>query len=236
MSASAEAAGRPRLVDAEALGSTCAQGASRKIGSGWNPEEYFREQIRGLVRRLFFNSNKLLVKQVVFSATDPEIDVGGICLETGQALAMESSGEIAVVTRDAAIQPIEAFQASSSPRPSIQSWSQRLGLNVWRVPEFGLRVRSERAGTGEYWIACLAQLRDEFEYALIEGPVAGMASEAALMGELADGIVLVLGARTTRRATARKAKEALEGAGARILGSVLSDRSFPIPDRIYRRL
>jgi hypothetical protein len=35
---------------------------------------------------------------------------------------------------------------------------------------------------------------------------------------------------------ARKIKETLEGAQVRILGTVLSDRVFPIPEEIYRRL
>jgi hypothetical protein len=46
----------------------------------------------------------------------------------------------------------------------------------------------------------------------------------------------VLGAHSTRRATARKIKETLEAAQARILGTVLSERTFPVPERIYRRL
>jgi Mrp family chromosome partitioning ATPase len=56
------------------------------------------------------------------------------------------------------------------------------------------------------------------------------------MAQLADGIVLVLSAQHTRRITARKVKEQLEAAQARFLGTVLSDRVFPIPERIYRRL
>src|SRR5258708_13697834 len=56
------------------------------------------------------------------------------------------------------------------------------------------------------------------------------------MGQLADGVILVLSAQRTRRVTARNVKEGLERAEARILGTVLSDRDFPIPERIYRRL
>ena len=63
-----------------------------------------------------------------------------------------------------------------------------------------------------YWISCLAELRTEFEYAVIHGPAAGISSEAAVLGQLADGIILVLGAHSTRRATARKIKETLEAA------------------------
>src|SRR5258708_26835679 len=56
------------------------------------------------------------------------------------------------------------------------------------------------------------------------------------MGQLADGVILVLSAQRTRRVTARNVKEGLERAEARILGTVLSDRDFPIPERIYRRV
>ena len=87
-----------------------------------------------------------------------------------------------------------------------------------------------------HWLPCLAELRNEFEYAAIQGPAAGVSSEAALLGQLTDGIVLVLGARKTRQATALKIKETLEAAECRILGTVLMERTFPIPARIYHRL
>jgi len=54
--------------------------------------------------------------------------------------------------------------------------------------------------------------------------------------QFADGIILVVSAHRTRRIAARKIKEVLEAAQARILGTVLSDRIFPIPEGIYRRL
>jgi Mrp family chromosome partitioning ATPase len=82
----------------------------------------------------------------------------------------------------------------------------------------------------------LAELQNDFEYVVIHGPVAGASSESALLGQLADGIILVLEAHNTRRATARKIKETLESTQSRILGTVLSERTFPVPERIYRRL
>jgi hypothetical protein len=119
---------------------------------------------------------------------------------------------------------------------AIKSWATQTSINLWRVPEFGPQEFGEESGTGRYWLSCLAELRNEFEYAVIQGPVAGLSSEAALLGQLADGIILVLGAHSTRRATARKIKETLEAAQSRILGTVLSERRFPVPEGIYRRL
>ena len=43
--------------------------------------------------------------------------------------------------------------------------------------------------------------------------------------------------RLRRRAgAARKAKQALEAANVRVLGTVLNNRTFPIPEKIYRML
>jgi hypothetical protein len=201
--------------------------------SDWNPKDFAREQIRGLVQRVFFGGGRP-VKQVVFSAAGPGPDVANICDQVGQALALETDADIAIVEREQRAGGME--QADPRYVGAIKSWSSQTAINLWRVPEFGLRECGEEAGTGRYWLSCLAELRNEFEYAVIHGPAAGISSEAALLGQLADGIILVLGAHRTRRATARKIKETLEGAQSRILGTVLSERTFPVPERIYRRL
>jgi protein-tyrosine kinase len=203
--------------------------------SDWSPEDFTREQIRGLVRRVFFSSGGQLITQVVFSAAEPHIDVAGICGRVGQALAQETSAHIAVVGRET-----RAGENVGEDRlcegAAIKSWSMQTAANLWHVPGFGQRECGKDSGTGRYWVSCLAELRNEFEYAVIQGPAAGISSEAGLLGQLTDGIILVLGAHSTRKATARKIKETLEGTQSRILGTVLSERRFPVPERIYRRL
>jgi hypothetical protein len=202
----------------------------------WNPQDFAREQVRGLVRRVFFTSGGRPVKQVVFSAAEPHTDVSNICDQVGQALALETSAHIAVVDREQRAGEMERGHPRAVEGAAIKSWSTQTAVNLWHVPGFGRRECSEESGSGRYWLSCLAELRNEFEYAVIHGPAAGTSSEAALLGQLADGIILVLGAHSTRRATARKIKETLEGAQSRILGTVLSGRTFPVPERIYRRL
>jgi hypothetical protein len=201
----------------------------------WSPEDFAREQIRGLVRRVFFSGGRA-VKQVVFSAVGPSPEVANICDQVGQALALETDADIAIVGREQRAGEMEQAHPRCGGGTAIKSWSTRTAINLWRMPEIGLRECGEESGTGRYWLSCLAKLRNEFEYAVIHGPAAGISSEAALLGQLADGIILVLGAHSTRRATARKIKETLEGAQSRILGTVLSERTFPVPERIYRRL
>jgi hypothetical protein len=202
---------------------------------GWNPEDFAREQVRALVHRVFLSSATPPVRQVVFSAADGDTDVANLCQRVGQALAQETSGHIAVVGHGLQAEAVSNFHHYGD-KSAIKSWSRQVSSNLWIVPDFALRAMSEAAAVGQYWLSGLTHLRDEFEYAVIHGPAATISSDVVVLGQLTDGIVLVLGAHSTRKATARKVKETLQAAQSRILGTVLSERSFPVPERIYRRL
>jgi hypothetical protein len=235
MSANADVLGRSELIGASAQDTALPPVEALCETRDWNPEDFAREQIRSLVRRVFFSGGTRQVRQVVFSAAGPNPDVADICDQVGQALAQETTSDIAIVGRE----PGESG-AIRAPRymgnATIKSWATQTAINLWRVPEFRVRECGEGSRTGRHWLSCLAELRNEFEYAVIHGPAAGISSDAALLGELTDGIILVLGANSTRRATARTIKATLEATRSRILGTVLSERTFPIPERIYRRL
>jgi hypothetical protein len=241
MSASAEMLGGAELI--EELGQRDAAAPQSAIlgeTDAWNPENFAREQIRSLVRRVFFSSAVGSVRQVVFSAAGPNGDVANICDRVGQALALETAADIAIVGRrpgeEKMVRGPRIVGNAAIKSCSIKSWSIQTATNVWHVPEFEVRDCGEGSRCGRYWLSCLAELRNEFEYTVIQGPAAGISSEAALLGALADGIILVLGANSTRKAAARKIKNTLEGSRSRILGTVLRERSFPIPEQIYRRL
>ena len=57
-----------------------------------------------------------------------------------------------------------------------------------------------------------------------------------LISKWTDGVVLILEAHSTRRDTARRIKESLAAANARVLGVVLNNRTYPIPETLYSRL
>jgi hypothetical protein len=204
---------------------------------GWNPDSFGREQIRGLVRQVFFSNVERPVRQVIFSAVDQETDVKSICRLVGEALAREAAGSIAVVGEyPQAVQDDGTSQAEMGDPPArdgstpLRQTAIRTRGNLWLVPAAGKR------GAISLLHSYLGEMRREFEYSLLEGPPAGESHEASAMAQFADGIILVLSARHTRRIAARKVKEMLEATQVRILGTILSDRIFPIPEAIYRRL
>jgi hypothetical protein len=208
-----------------------------RIGAAphWDPDDFSREQILGLVRSTFF-ANSVAPRQVIFSAVEPNLDITNICEQVAKTLAAETLSEVALVEGHQTLETVCQHRCTGDEGKSIKSWSSQSLTNLWQVPRFALEQFTEESGTRLQWSSCLQKLRQEFEYVVIKGPSAGISSEAALLGQLTDGIVLVLGARSTRRAIARKLKQMLQRSGCKILGTVLMDRTFPIPERIYHRL
>jgi Mrp family chromosome partitioning ATPase len=117
---------------------------------------------------------------------------------------------------------------------TAQRVSRRVADNLCVVSP--LSVPGPETLTLDQGRALIRNLSDEFAYVVISAPPIGLYGDAALLGQVVDGVVLVLEANSTRRVTAKKAKQALEAANVRILGMVLNNRTFPIPERIYRLL
>jgi Mrp family chromosome partitioning ATPase len=80
------------------------------------------------------------------------------------------------------------------------------------------------------------ELRKEFDYVLVDAPPFNQYADATILGQIADGVVLVLEANFTRRESALKVIEAMRGAQIDVLGAILNKRTYPIPESVYRRL
>jgi len=199
--------------------------------SRWDPERFAWEQIRSLVRQVFTTKITPPVRQIVFSAVEPHVDVGTLSLRVAECLARETSANIAVLTRGS--RSFSRSEENSTERDcakepeSIRRQGTRCGRNLWALnaTDDGLKCDMSMQ---EY----LARIRTEFWYSILEAPPVGRSDEATAMAQFADGMILVLSAEHTRRATAIKVKQTLESANVRLLGSVLSDREFPIPEGI----
>ena len=59
---------------------------------------------------------------------------------------------------------------------------------------------------------------------------------AAALTSHVDGVVMIAEAQVTRRRAISASADAFRASGSRILGTVLSNRTFPIPEAIYRLL
>lgn len=194
---------------------------------------FAQAQIRSLVRQVFRPDPSR--SRVVFSPVDHDTDISQLCIAVGNTLSAEKSGTVCIVGNGT---NGETDSHSSHPQKKfgrLREAGLQLSSQLWLFPQNQLLEKE-----GLHPLAALrgrlSELELEFDYILIQAPAVTATSDAALLGNLCDGVVLVIQANSTRRVVAAKAKSILETADARLLGVVLTNRTFPIPESIYKRL
>lgn len=81
----------------------------------------------------------------------------------------------------------------------------------------------------------VTELREKFDFILIDSPPAIAISDAAIISVLTDGVILVFNGETTSIPYAQKVVERLDTVRARLLGVVLNGVNLNHPDFSYYR-
>src|SRR5512146_2940116 len=220
--------------------------SSTLSGSALATDGLGREELIGLAQRLFLAADGKAdsrPRQVVFCGIDETDGTSALCASLGRILASQVASQVCVV--DANVRVPELHRLLSGEKPNGQTSPQagappqvlqQIASNLWLISG---HPAAENGGVTASLEQVRSQIKDlptEFAYVVINAPPVCLYNDAVLLGQRADGIVLVLEANSTRRVAARKAKQALEMANVRVLGTVLNNRTFPIPEKIYRLL
>lgn len=216
--------------------------ADRPLDTSWETQ-FAGEQIRNLVRQIFLARHSKPPRHVVFSSVGTANDSDTVCRLVGQQLAAAVAGTVAIVEMDWRNATLERFHGrttadlTSSITPGLlRMFSRQISERLWFVPRDIFLGDNDPAAAISWLPGRLAQIRLDFDYALLQAPRADLCSEALLVASMADGVILIIEANCTRRSVAQRVKEQLDGANARLLGMVLTARTFPIPEGIYNRL
>lgn len=204
--------------------------------------ERFQSEIRRLVHRVFMSANGKPPGRVVFCGVDAGNGSTSVCASAARVLAASTSKFVCVVEGNSKMPRLSVLfgteyrNATFGETLNKLQGCTRIGTNLWIA---GPDVLFD--GTGS--LRCLNQLSDRlvqlsntFDFVLIDAPGVNVREDTLTMGQLVDAAILVIDANRTRRLTARKVFETLDRAGIKLLGAVLHDRSFPIPQRLYQRL
>jgi Mrp family chromosome partitioning ATPase len=207
-----------------------------------NSGDVFQDEMRRLVQRVFLSASAIPPRQVVFCGVERDNGSTSVCANAARTLAANISQSVCVADGNlrsprladalGIVDTIPIFGESSLKGDGCI----QIGSNLWFG---GTDVLSNESGAlppVDKLKERLARLHDIFEYVLIDAPGTNVCEDASKLAQLAGAAVLVIDANRTRRITARKAMEALEASHVRLLGTVLHNRSFPIPERLYKRL
>ena len=113
---------------------------------------------------------------------------------------------------------------------SIQSfiepiWSGSLSL----LSSGSLGASSPSLLTSERMKDRFAELRETFDFLIVDAPPLSRYADAIALGHLSDGMVLILEEGSSRRRATRIAVDRVRSSRIQILGAVLNKGSLPVP-------
>ena len=82
----------------------------------------------------------------------------------------------------------------------------------------------------------LADMKSEFDYILIDTPPIISVTDSGVMGALTDGVFMVVQAGRTQRGIVERATELLDQSHSKVLGHILTNIEYHLPEYIYRYL
>jgi Mrp family chromosome partitioning ATPase len=211
-----------------------------------NLEALAREEASKLVQRVFRAGNGRAPQAVAFSGVEADGECFSICVRVAQILAAQDAGQVCLVDANFRSPGLHRYFGLENRKGlaeavlevgPIQNFAQRVAdHNLWVMPSGSACGRPGISLSDERLQARMRELRSAFEHVIIHSSPVGLDADSLQLSRWTDGVVLVVEAHTTRREAARRVKENLEMAEVRMLGVVLNNRTFPIPEAVYRRL
>jgi Mrp family chromosome partitioning ATPase len=213
----------------------------RLVGNKISLSDADEEMLR-LVQSVFLTAAGRSLREVVFCGVDEELGSSAVCASAGVALAASGSQSICLVDanvrspRLSGLFGIDASILPSDKPANVREQCVQISGNLWLAKAELLTDDRGSLVSGEHLKHTLAQLKGMHDYLLIDAPGTTVNRDAVILGQLADAAILVIEANLTRKLAARKAKETFDAVGVRLLGTILNNRTFAIPESIYRRL
>lgn len=198
-----------------------------------------------LIQRIFLLQPDTAPRTVVWAGMEQGNGCSMVAVNAARTLAESVSGSVCLVDANLRSPSLhDTFNVSNhrglaealTTEGPIRAFAYQLQPgNFWLLPS-GMTTDAPSLLSSGALRTRLDDLRQDFDYVLIDAPPLHDYSDAAAFGKLADGMVLVLEANTTRREPAVRITESLRASNVTVLGAVLNKRQFSIPDFVYRRL
>lgn len=209
-------------------------------------EEGQRDELTRVVQRLFLVPGAEAARAVVMAGSETGSGCSWVCARMAEILASQVSASVCVVDANFAAPGLHhqfetenhtGFSDALREQGNIRKFARQVGReNLWLLSCGADSAQWQSLISSDRMRARVAELRSEFHYVLIDGPALNTVNDSVVLGRAAEGVVVVIKANSSRRETARKAVRELESAKVRVLGAILNQRTFPIPQGIYDKL
>jgi Mrp family chromosome partitioning ATPase len=199
-----------------------------------------QEEALRLVHEIFLVNTVAPPAVVVFAGIEDGRGCAEISASVAEILATDEARQVCLVDTN--------FRSPKVPDPFLagngQGFAEALTIDgpiksfarkapnrdsLWVLTSGGFKASSPNLLASGRLGERLRELRAEFDFVLIDAPPLTKYADAVALGQVADGVVLVLEAGSTRRDDAAHAVTSLRNSKVPILAAVLNNLDSPVP-------
>ena len=227
-------------------GAAIAPPARREDRSVDHQRRWATDEALRLVQQIFLLQTQEPPRVVVFAGVDHGNGCSQICVSVAETLAQNARRPVCLVEANFRSPTLPELFGTTNHHGLTNSLLENGPIgsfakpvnedNLWLLSSGSLAVDSQNLLTSERLRERLQELRKGFDFVIIDAPPLTRYSDAIVLGQLSDGLVLVLEADSTRREAASAIAANLRSVKVPILAAVLNKRTFPIPQKIYNKL
>lgn len=220
-----------------------AKASGRSFGSRY--AALGQEEEAKLIQRVFLAQNSKSPRVVTCCSAESGNGCTTVCARLAENLARQVPGNVCVVDanlrspslhRFFAVENLEGFAEAVLLDHPLEVCVRNFRQNLYLITAGQAAAHPHTLFASEALRSKIKTLRARFDYVLIDSPPVTQYADASILAPLTDGVILVIEAEATRRETALSAKESIEAASSSVLAAVLNNRTFPVPEALYRRL
>lgn len=196
------------------------------------------KELAGLRVRLEALLTERMPRVVMFLAAQGGEGTSTVTARFAQSLAADPRLRVLLVdvhTRRPAYTPDgrARFEGAAGPAPAPAGGASAPRAELMPVPE---AVVAAGGAAPQVLGGILESVGGGYDWILLDGPPVLESPDAAPLGQVADGVVVVVQAGRTKRPVLARAVDLASRSGARVVGIVLNRRRLEIPEFIYRRI
>lgn len=202
-----------------------------RIATIEDPAGSASEAYRSLRTNLLYSVVDRPPKTILITSYGPVEGKSTTCANLGVVMA-QAGKAILIVDCDLRKPTLHRIFGLRNPRGTVNILAGECGLHeaVQEVPQ-GLKVLPVGAVppnpaellSSERFGEFMEQVRQEFDYVLLDAPPLAPVSDASILASHTDGVFMVLDAQKTRKNSLRRGVNSLKTVGANILGTVMNN-------------
>jgi capsular exopolysaccharide synthesis family protein len=221
--------------------------ATARLAVVERPKGQVAEAFRALATKLLLLSKRHDIKTVMVMS--PSAGEGKSSITANLAVELvEADRRVLVISVDLARPRVHSFFGAANdiglldvlaeevsveeavqPVDLSRRWEDLDGAhsNLKVLPVGGAVTRSSRGLSSELLEGLLKEVREEFDFVLLDSPAALLLADALAAASTVDGILVVADARTTKPESIRWLRQQLDQVDAQVLGGVLNRDESP---------